>query len=386
MFQWFLLCLLILLGVGKMVFAWRMLCVVLGCFGSLALWLVGWLVRWLVGWLVGWLAWLVGWLVGWLAWVVGWLVGLFGWLLGLFDCLIAWLVTHWLVRCLLFILGCELWVVAYLGSTKRQNIVPSSFLLGLYLARTYCLNRPLRPQPLQVSSSKLHLAGTPCTDYSVKGEQLRQAGLTFILFLCWVAQRLLLQEDIIVQENVPQFPVEVLYRFFHKLYHVETAIISPYDYGWGVQRRRRWTVMRHKYKTTAFTSPLNLFSALFNAPPWFGEWSRLGHNERTPAWDIFFAASWKEIVDELVWAFGRPESQWKGSFSETELLSRDFKGVDFLPALTTTEQGHLVDYISASAPGNEYQVFSLNQNPLHVDTRSSWSNLQTLIKNAGVMW
>ena len=43
--------------------------------------------------------------------------------------------------------------------------------------------------------------------------------------------------------------------------------------------------MRHKYKTTAFASPLNLFSALFNAPPWFGEWSRLGHNERTPAWD-----------------------------------------------------------------------------------------------------
>lgn len=109
---------------------------------------------------------------------------------------------------------------------------------------------------LQVSSAKLHVAGTPCTDYSLKGDQLGQAGKTWILFLCWVAQRLFLQEDVIIQENVPQFPVEVLHRFLGHIYHIETAVISPFDYGWGVQRHRRWTVCRHRYKTKHFLSLL----------------------------------------------------------------------------------------------------------------------------------
>ena len=212
---------------------------------------------------------------------------------------------------------------------------------------------------------------------------MKTAGKTFILFLAWISHRLLLQEDIIIQENVPQFPVELLFRFLGRLYHIETAIISPYDYGWGVQRRRRWTVCRHKYKTKCFLSPLNMFSALFNAPPWFGEWGQ--HSAYTPAWDIFFSAPKDEILAELLWAIGRPGSRWQGSCSLEELQSKDIKEIDFGSALTSGEWDHLVDYLSASI-SNQQQVFSLNQNPQHVDTRSTWDNLQTLIKNAGVMW
>ena len=229
------------------------------------------------------------------------------------------------------------------------------------------------------------MAGTPCTDYSLKGAQLRECGATFLLFLCWVAQRLLLQEDVIVQENVPQFPPELLQKFLGALYIIETTVLSPFDLGWGVQRRRRWTVLRHRYKTRAFTSPLNAFSAMFYCPSWFGMWENV--SDWCPAWDIFFCGNKKELVTELIWAASRPGSQWleTAMLHEANLIKRNLTDHDFFSALTDGEQLHLANYIAANV-GDQNQVFSLNQNPEHVDTRSSWENLQTLIKNAGVMW
>lgn len=238
---------------------------------------------------------------------------------------------------------------------------------------------------LKVSSARLHVAGTPCTDYSLKGGQLREAGLTFILFLAWCAQRLLLQEDILIQENVPQFPVALLVKFLGSLYYVETAILAPFDLGWGVQRKRRWTVLRHRYKTKAFTSPLNAFSAMFNCPTWFGMWRNFC--DRCPAWDIFFCGTKAEIVNELMSAASRPGSQWHltSLLSQEALMKEDLTPNMFFSALTSCEQEHLFNYISACVQ-DQMQVFSLNQNPEHVDTRSNWERLQTLIKNAGVMW
>lgn len=179
---------------------------------------------------------------------------------------------------------------------------------------------------------------------------------------------------------MPQFPVEVLRRFLGHIYFIETAVISPFDYGWGIQRRRRWTVCRHRYKTKHFLSPLNVFSALFNMPCWFGEWDR--YKESIPAWDLFFCGKESDIFSEWMWASNRPGSC---SHSNSTPGDEEARASDFLEALTSTEREHLASYISASVV-DQYQVFSLNQNPAHVDTRSCWRNLQTLIKNAGVMW
>ena len=226
-------------------------------------------------------------------------------------------------------------------------------------------------------------------DFSLKGKRLAELGPTFVVFLCWCSQRLLLQEDIVVQENVPLFPAELLHRFLGCQYFVESVVFGPNELGWGVQRRRRWSVLRHKYKTVAWKSPLNLFASLFVAEPWFGLWKAV--KDTMPAWDMFFASSAAEQYDELEWARNRPgcaSSSSSGSFhckTIQEFISATKTELDsaWFEALTDTEQWHLVEY---EAVGNKLQVFQLNQNPHHVDTRSTWDNLQTLIKNAGVMW
>ena len=107
--------------------------------------------------------------------------------------------------------------------------------------------------------------------------------------------------------------------------------------------------------------------------------------DQIPAWDIFFVGSDREIFNELLWAVQRPGSMWPSNLDDADHAKIDLRKVDFRTALTDGEQEHLSNYISACV-ANQMQVFSLNQNPEHVDTRSNWENLQTLIKNAGVMW
>lgn len=242
--------------------------------------------------------------------------------------------------------------------------------------------------PGQVLPASIHIAGTPCADFSVKGNQMAELGPTFVLFLCWCAQRLLLQESILIQENVHQFKVELLFRMLGKLYHVDTSesvTFGPQELGWGVQRQRRWTVPRHKYKTRAWRCPFNIFASLFVSQPWFGLWDEV--KDRTPAWDIFFASSQMEQFMELLWGFSRPGclSQCPFStFDEFKTSCVDSHAAIWLAALTQTEQEHLSNYVSAGS--SDCAVYQLNQNPQFVDTRSNWENLQTLIKNAGVLW
>eukprot|EP00438_Fugacium_kawagutii_P002655 Skav221996 [mRNA] locus=scaffold2020:31059:31757:- [translate_table: standard] len=215
-------------------------------------------------------------------------------------------------------------------------------------------------------------------------------GVTFSLFLCWISMRLMLQEVLIVQENVSRFPLELLHRYLGKLYEIQSVILGPQELGWGVERKRRWTVMRHKYKSLCFRSPLNIFTVMFRSSPWFGEWSR--HADRTPAWDIFFHTTHADLFRELQWACGRPGCQFGMQFSSFEefvssIASKGNSGNSdtFKDALATGELDYLIDYI-ANDQDDTHQVFSLNQNPLCMDTRSKWDRLHTVIKNAGIMW
>lgn len=44
------------------------------------------------------------------------------------------------------------------------------------------------------------------------------------------------------------------------LYHVESYLLDPFYNGWPVHRVRRYTILRHRYKTKAFISPWTLSS------------------------------------------------------------------------------------------------------------------------------
>ena len=149
---------------------------------------------------------------------------------------------------------------------------------------------------------------------SLKGAQLELDGKTTVFLLCWVAMRILLQESVIIQENVAQFRTELLQSWLGALYVIEVVLINPEQLGWPVSRVRKWTIMRHRYKTKAFLSPFNSFVNMFCVP-------KVGLTQFTtrwpgvPQWDVFFVASPGELAYEFEWASCRPQSLWQ-TYSE----------------------------------------------------------------------
>ena len=201
--------------------------------------------------------------------------------------------------------------------------------------------------------SDIHCAGTPCTDYSPKGLREAEGGKTYAAFLTWAGQRLLAQESVIIQENVQQFPLEQLQLVLGQLYFIESIVLSPRSLGWPVERKRRWTVLRHRYKTKAFQSPLSYFASMFRLPTCWGAWTA-DVQEHLPAWDVFFAGSVDELEHELRWATSRAESMFHrmnvlddgddGAKRSDGLTGRllDIPNV-FYTALNGMEQQHLQD-------------------------------------------
>ena len=138
----------------------------------------------------------------------------------------------------------------------------------------------------QVEAAEINCAGSPCIDYSPRGLVLRESGATFIAFLAWISQRLLLQEPILIHENVEGFGVSELKSYLGHLYEVITVLITPKVFGWGCSRTRRYTIMRHINKTAGWKMDFSVFLQLFKADQWFGEYD--AQSDILPAWDCFF--------------------------------------------------------------------------------------------------
>ena len=69
----------------------------------------------------------------------------------------------------------------------------------------------------------VHCAGSPCTDWSPQGTRKGEDGETRVAFLAWVAMRICWQEPVIIQENVVQFPSELLEQLIGHLYNIQVG-------------------------------------------------------------------------------------------------------------------------------------------------------------------
>lgn len=67
-------------------------------------------------------------------------------------------------------------------------------------------------------------------------------GKTMVFALIWVALRRVIQEEIIVQENVPGWPSQQFLERFLPMYEVQWVVSSPTELGQPVSRPRGWTV------------------------------------------------------------------------------------------------------------------------------------------------
>lgn len=97
-----------------------------------------------------------------------------------------------------------------------------------------------------------HCAGTPCIDYSgmAGARHGGLAGKASLAFLTWAAQRIQHQEDVIIHENVEDFPVSV-FSLVLPMYIANTLVIGPDTLGWPVRRPRRITVLVHQTQAAA---------------------------------------------------------------------------------------------------------------------------------------
>ena len=66
--------------------------------------------------------------------------------------------------------------------------------------------------------------GTPCTDWSLRGDGEGMNGRTRRPFKAWCGMRCDLQEECIAQENVTQFEVHELQKLLGHLYHIDSAV------------------------------------------------------------------------------------------------------------------------------------------------------------------
>lgn len=227
----------------------------------------------------------------------------------------------------------------------------------------------------QATEAALHIAGTSCVDYSDRGEQAKEEGPTVPHTMCWCCMRAMLQEAYIIHENVEAFDPKLLKDCLGMWYEVDSTVI---DCGvllaWPCSRLRRYTILRHKTKSLPFRSPISIFTKLFARKP-------IITCDHEPAWSCFFAATPKELLDEMQWAASRPSSNFDKEHHKLDIYDPNM----FFVCLNNMETNFLQQYNEKfhEWPGI---AFSLNQDPSFGPTHSSTSHLHTLIRNMGIIW
>ena len=227
----------------------------------------------------------------------------------------------------------------------------------------------------EATEADLHIAGTACVDYSLRGEQARDEGPSAPHTMCWLCQRATIQEAYFLHENVEQFNPSLLIDALGKWYDVDSTVVDCAEYAWPIARRRRYSIGRHKAKSLPFRHPANIFSCMFRRA------DLVQHSPDEPTWSCFFAATPEEIRDEMLWASRRPSSNFQEGTHCYNIHDPDM----FLACLNDGEQGFLQKYLNNHNlfPGI---AFSLNQDPSFGATHSTTTQLHTLIRNMGIIW
>ncbi|CAE7405505.1 unnamed protein product, partial [Symbiodinium necroappetens] len=223
----------------------------------------------------------------------------------------------------------------------------------------------------KVSEADLHVGGTPCVDFSSRGQQDQLDGKTTTSLLAFVAMRREIQEPFFVQENVQSFPDEFLSSMLSDLYELQSCVLDPEcTFGWPVARRRKYVVGRHKTKTVPWHMRLDDFIRAIGCD------AKVAADGTVPPWDIFFVASGEELRSELLWAGNRPTSN-AALESEEGDESDTFKN-----SLSAMEKRFLHGYEALCRD----RCYSLGQDPRDFANYSTWGCMRTLIKNAGIIY
>ena len=213
-----------------------------------------------------------------------------------------------------------------------------------------------------VPEARLHIAGTPCTDWSSMGAKAGAQGATMLHFMCWLGMRRLIQEACIVQENVVRFAVSFITDNIGDLYFVDVTTENASDYGVPCTRERKFTVLRHKLKTMPWRSPLTVFTRIF-------------YRQCTTNFNVFFFANASELKEDMGWAGARRKSIATQDGIDVESL--DVEDASAWRSVLTHEETKFLDRYLVKWPN---RVYYLNQNPAVTAMKSAETRLNTMIK------
>ena len=108
----------------------------------------------------------------------------------------------------------------------------------------------------------VHIAGPPCTDFSMMGSRKCTAGSTMILFLAWVRMLLVVLPPVVVFENVKLFPMDLLHTLLGVAYRIDEVITDPCKLGWPIRRVRRYAVLIARSHNCSWRPLAELFDNL----------------------------------------------------------------------------------------------------------------------------
>lgn len=245
--------------------------------------------------------------------------------------------------------------------------------------RMHCL---IAGKECLVKKARVHVAGTECTAFSSQGARAGTADRTrTIILFAWVAQRRMVQEDVIVHENVPLFPLSMLRETLGDIYLVEdemSAVLDADCFGNPYNRSRRWSILVHRRAL--------IFHPTRNAVPAWEQFAKLYMRKCSADLDIYL---WMEdehpdLEDEHKWASQRTKTLADAALPverETEQAQKK-RSSKFYLALNSVERDWVEKYEQIRPEG----VCLLGQDPMVHPHCTKAANLMTVIRNPQLYW
>lgn len=162
----------------------------------------------------------------------------------------------------------------------------------------------------QSCSASIHIGGSPCTDWSPQGSRQKECGKTLACTMAWIGQRLVLEDCVWFNENVPAFQAIRMLALLKKKYLIESVVLDAFALGWPQRRLRRITIGIRK--------------DLIRVPhiPWPSVATACGRTLEID-WTALMVAPDKEAEEELEWARHRSSSLYRQDVSAVLQATRE---------------------------------------------------------------
>lgn len=277
--------------------------------------------------------------------------------------------------------------VKWLTHTKRRFVRPSA----------PCILHPsCGNQGCELSRADVHVAGTPCPDFSTFSNKPNEfQGDQLPCLMIWIGQRLLLQEPFILHENVPGInasTIAPLEELLSPMYIIQTCVFDSYNLGHPCHRVRRLTWLLHRSKV--IISP---------SVPWTFAIERFFRDLKC-SYHVYMIADDQQKHEELSWCLSRTNSGGDSVTledrkqnalklcTEHAAFGRVICGAltsnEFFDALLVSEQDRLLNYwLQMSGYNSQTTACGLGQDPLARPWHNSGRHsLMCLLRNSHIIW